>query len=111
MACSATLVAAEDLTLGPAMVSIDLGEFGDYKVGSVGSFNDFHKSSKGKFGYTIFQTVVFNQENKVMLELHLLDEPIDVTPELLEHCINESDRVPLMVLCRLSPSQLMAIPV
>jgi len=92
--CSFAPAGAQTVTLGQASISLDLDLMGEHQVQIEDPLEDFHKSPKEKFYYTIYPATVTSDAGQIILELHVLEEALEVDSWLLEHCIEESDLAP-----------------
>ncbi|VVB69066.1 Uncharacterised protein [uncultured archaeon] len=100
---SATVLAADEtITLGPASISLDLGNIGFYVVekGDVVSMDH----ERPRFQYEIASAnIKIDASDKVVLEVHQmstperLDSPISRRDQAtgIEHCIERSDMMPV----------------
>lgn len=90
----AAIAAAEDLTLGTAQISLDTSGLGDCSVDTGDPIDDYHDSPRCDFGYTLYPSTISSEDGRITLELFQLDQTCDVTQDLLEHCVSESDLAP-----------------
>ncbi len=102
MASATALAADETITLGPARISLDLGNIGSYVVEKGDVVYMDHE--KPRFEYEIAPAnIKTNTSENVMLEVHQLsaseplDSPISRRDQVtgIEHCIERSDMMPV----------------
>lgn len=84
---------AEEIALGPATVSLDISALGG-QLEVKDSIRDFHDSPECQFDYTLYPAAISDPEGTVTLELYHLAKPLEMTPDLLEHCIERSRLMP-----------------
>lgn len=81
-----TAGSAEEISLDPVTVNLDLGDLEDYMIDEGDSIKISH-CERPKFDYTIYPVTIESGEGWIELEVHELDEPTEMTSWVLEHCL------------------------
>jgi hypothetical protein len=84
---------AEEKSLGPATISLDLSAISG-QLEAKDPIQGFHNSHECKFDYTLYPAAISGSEGTVALELYHLAKPLEMTADLLEHCIERSMLMP-----------------
>ncbi len=79
-------VSAEEISLDPVTVNIDLGDIEDYTI-EVGDAIEATHCERPEFDYTIYPVTIESDDGQIELEVHELDEQMEITTWVLEHCI------------------------
>ncbi|HPJ30533.1 MAG TPA: hypothetical protein PLZ42_03995 [Methanothrix sp.] len=79
-------VSAEEISLDPVTVNLDLGNVGGYTI-DVGDAVRASHCERPEFDYTIYPATIESDDGRIELEVHELDEPMEITIWVLEHCI------------------------
>lgn len=102
------LAASETAVLGPASISLDLGDLGSYDVedGYSSSLDHSYDRNNPDFEYNIYPAVISFDDSsaQVMLEAHQMSTPMPLDTPIsdrdgstgLEHCILQADMMPRM---------------
>ncbi len=86
--CTALMaaVSAEEISLDPVTVNLDLGDLEDYTIDEGDAIETSH-CERLEFDYMIYPATIEGGDGRIELEVHVLDEPMKITPWVLEHCI------------------------
>jgi len=79
-------VSAEGISLDPVTVNLDLGDLEDYTIDEGDAIETSH-CERPIFDYTIYPVTIESDDGQIELEVHELEEPMEITTWVLEHCI------------------------
>jgi len=86
--CTALMaaVSAEEISLGPVTVNLDLEVLEGYTI-DVGDAIEASHCKRPEFDYMIYPVTIESDDSQIELEVHELDEPMEMTPWVLEHSL------------------------
>jgi hypothetical protein len=81
-----TAVSAEEISLDPVTVNLGLGNLEDYAIDEGDAIETKH-CERPKFDYSVYPVSIESDAGRIELEVHVLDEPVEMTAWVLEHSL------------------------
>jgi len=79
-------VSAEEISLDVVTIDLDLGDLEDYSI-EEGDVIETSHCERPMFDYSVYPALIKSNAGRIELEVHELDEPMEMTAWVLEHSL------------------------